>query len=54
VEGFNINHEHKTWTPEDRLRYEKEMVFFRLKIAGVIFVVAMALLFTFGRLLVGG
>jgi len=31
----NINHEHKTWTPDDRLYFEKQLIFLRLKIMGI-------------------
>jgi len=32
-EGLNINHQHKTWTPDDRIKYEKAMIMYRIKIS---------------------
>jgi len=34
---FNFDHTHKTWTPDDRIYYEKQMTYFRLKVGGIVF-----------------
>jgi hypothetical protein len=47
---LNINHEHKTWTPQDRIYYEKQMVFFRLKIGGIIFGAALLLVLVLSKI----
>jgi hypothetical protein len=47
---LNISHEHKTWTPEDLLYYEKQMVYFRLKISGIVFGAALLLLLILSKI----
>ena len=52
ADRFDFKHEHKTWTPEDQMRYEKGMIYFKVKLGALVFLGAI-LLFIVGTRLLG-